>query len=249
MGNDSKKIPKKDNETKTDDTKNNTLINIEKYLQNSSKPLTEGNSYLAKKIEDEYAKIETNIQQICLGKNSDDEEKENEILGKYLFELKQISEKAFIFADKLKDSFFEEFKSKNKEFSNLRKHDDPGCILEFSAWCKNSLKDEKKFLEEMCDKYKDKEYNDEDLEILKQLTGIYLKCFLCSQKIEFKKCKNNCEFNPKEMYDMAEIRDNKRKKVNFYVLPGLYTNELFFRNGKIHVFTYLPDTYYLKLND
>ncbi len=265
MGNESEKEKKKDNkvketkkenekeikkDTKVDnEVKKKSEIDIKKYIKDCSQELSESNSYLAKKIEDEYFKIESDIQQLCLGKCSDDEEKENESLGKYLFKLKNIAEKALELAEKLKDSLFEEFKEKNKVYSNLKNHDDPGCIVEFSSWSKNSLIDEKQFIKEFCEKYKDKDYTEEDYNIFIKLTGIYLQCFLSSQKIEFKKCKNFSEFDSKEMYDLAEIRDNKKnkKKVNFCVLPGLFTNELYFNSGKMHVFTYLPNTYHMNI--
>ena len=55
--------------------------------------------------------------------------------------------------------------------------------------------------------------------------------------------KHNIDFNNNEVYDLAQVRGNK-KKANFEVLPGLFYNQLFFQSGKIHAFCYnLGKTY------
>lgn len=222
-------------------------IDISEYIKPYTKELTFNDSYLAKNIENEYINLESDIQQLCLDKNDEEEEIENESLGKYLYKLKGIASNALKLVSDLKEALFLEFKKNNKIFQNL-KINDPGCIVEFSCWAKNSLIDEKQFLKNFCEKSKKEEYSKEDFDLYLKLAGIYFQCLLSSEIIEFKYLKNyDIDFNNNEMYDLAQVRGNK-KKVNFDVLPGLFYNKIFFQNGKIHVFCYIPNKTYKHQN-
>jgi len=219
-------------------------LDISKYIKTYIKELTFNDSYLAKDIEKDYITLESDIQQLCLDKNDEEEEIENESLGKYLYKLRGIALNAVELVLELKQALFLEFKKQKKEFANL-KINDPGCIVEFSCWTKMSLIDEKQFLENFCKKRKKVEYNEEDFNLYKRLTGFYFQCLLCSEVIELKYLKkNNTDFNNNEMYDLAQVRGSK-KKVNFDVLPGLFYNNLFLQSGKIHVFCYNPGKTYM----
>ena len=218
-------------------------FNISEYINSYSKELTINESYLPKNVEKEYTTIESEIQQLSLAINDEEEETENESLGKFLYKLKGISLNALELANDLKKALFQEFIKNNTQFAKL-KMDDSGCIIEFSSWTKNSLKDEKNFFKHFCEENKKEDYKEEDFNLYLKLTTIYFKCLLCSDIIEFKHLKNNdIDFNSNEMYDLAEVRGNK-KKVNFEVLPGLFYNGMFFQNGKIHVFCYTPEKTY-----
>lgn len=253
MGNHTSKNEKKDNKANKDKGyKNNTISNskfhISKYINAYTKELNINDSYLAKNIEKEYSLLESEIQQLCLDKIEEEEETENESLGKFLYILRGITLNALDLANELKKALFEEFIKNRKEFANL-KMNDPGCIAEFSSWTKNSLIDKKQFLKNFCEEGKKENYNEEDFNLYLRLTDIYFQCLLSNEIIEFKSLKNNnIDFNNNEMYDLAQIRGNK-KKVNFEVLPGLFYNKVFFQKGKIHVFCYIPGkTYMHKVN-
>ena len=212
--------------------------NLSKYLKYKK----ESNSniyYQVKSIENEYIELENEIQQVSLDKNCDDDD-ENKI-EIFLKKLKSIAKSSLNLAQKIKRALFLEFKKNNRNFNNLNINKenqvDQGCINEFSSWCKNNLKDEEQLVLDFCQKYNEEKYINEDFDFYKKLTKIYLQCELCNEIIEYKTCDNECNFNPKQMYDLAEVR-GVNKKVKYYVLPGLFYNGDFFQNGKIHVFAY-----------
>ena len=228
---------KPNEEPKKKNNENILPFNFSKYINPYNGELRMDNSYLAKDIENEYIIIQSDIQQLCLEKNDDDEEMENEFLGKFLYKLKKIALDAKISADDLEKGLFEEFQKCKAEYSGLQKEE---CKTEFSPWIKNSI-NEKQLLENFC-KNKIADYNEEDKGLFFKLTSIYFKCKASSEKIEFKRLGDDgldVDFNSEEMIDLAQIRGNK-KKVNFEVLPGLYHNGQFFQKGKIHVFAYIP---------
>ena len=224
------------NEENKKETKPNEQKKTQKDEENISKYIKEkietnpNNYYQVKNIENEYKKLENEIHQLCLDKNGDDDDEDGSKFEKFLDNLKNISEKAKKISGELKIALYKEFQKNNEKFKNLNlKIDnkvDPGCINEFSSWCKNNIKDEEQF------------YTKEDFDLLKKLTKVYLECELCNEYIDHKKkCPKECNFDNKEMFDLAEVRGTK-KKVKFCVLPGLFYNGEFFQNGKIHVLAY-----------
>ena len=229
------------NRTKSKKKKNNENIlsfKFSKYINPYNGELRMDNSYLAKDIEKEYIIIQSDIQQLCLEKDDDDEEMENEFLSKFLDRLKKIALDARESANDLEEDLFKEFQKNNAEYSGLQEEE---CKTEFSSWIKNSI-NEKQLLENFCkDKIKP-DYNEEDKGLFFKLTSIYFKCKASSEEIKFRGLGDDgldVDFNSEEMIDLAQIRGNK-KKVNFEVLPGLYHNGQFFQKGKIHVFAYIP---------
>ena len=214
--------------------------NLSKYIKDK-KESDKNNYYQVKNLENDYKKLENEIHQLCLDKNGDDDDEDGSKFEKFLENLKNISEKAFKISEKLKKALYKEFQKNNQTFKslNLKKDNkvDESCINEFSSWCKNNLKDEEQFVQDFCQKDNEKNYTKEDFDLLKKLTKIYLECELCNEYIEYKKCKEECNFDNKEMFDLAEVRGAK-KKVKFCVLPGLFYNGEFFQNGKIHVLAY-----------
>lgn len=232
------KIKKPSEEPKKKNNENILPFNFSKYINPYNGELRMDNSYLAKDIENEYIIIQSDIQQLCLEKDDDDEEMENEFLGKFLYRLKKIALDAKISADALKEGLFEEFQKCKEEYSGLQEEE---CKTEFSSWIKNSI-NEKQLLENFCKNKIKPDYNEEDKGLFFKLTSIYFKCKASSEKIEFKRLGDDgldVDFNSEEMIDLAQIRGNK-KKVNFEVLPGLHHNGQFFQKGKIHVFAYIP---------
>lgn len=238
-----KKIDVQIKEEKKKDKRNKE--DISKYIKGENEESNENIYYKVKDIENEYNKIENEIQQLSLDKNCDDNDNENEAQEssheRFLKKLKNIYLQAQKIVNEKKKALFEEFKKRKSQFANLKldkKYNvDPGCINEFSSWCKNNIKNEEQMVEDLCRKYKEENYNEEDLNIFIKLTGIYLQCSLCNEIIELKTCKNNDNFDKTQMYDLAEIR-GINKKVKFLVLPGLYYNGNYFQNGKIHVYAY-----------
>lgn len=232
------KIKKSNEDPKKKNNENILSFNFSKYINPYNGELRMDNSYLAKDIEKEYIIIQSDIQQLCLEKNDDDEEMENEFLGKFLDRLKKIALDARESANDLEEDLFKEFQKNNAKYSGLKQEE---CKTEFSSWIKNSI-NEKQLLENFCKNKIEPDYNEEDKGLFFKLTSIYFKCKASSEEIKFRDLKNDgldIDFNSEEMIDLAQIRGNK-KKVNFEVLPGLYHNGQFFQKGKIHVFAYIP---------
>ena len=235
--NEETKIKKQKEEPKKKDKENILSFNFSNYIKPYNGELRIDNSYSAKDIEKEYINIQSDIQQLCLEKNNDDEEIENEFLGKFLYGLKKIALDAKKTAKELEEDLLKEFKKNKTKYSGLKKEK---YRTEFSSWIKNSI-NEKQLLENFC-KTKTNDYKEEDKGLFFKLASIYFKCLASSEIIEFRTLKNgdsDIDFNSEEMFDLAQIRGNK-KKVNFEVLPGLYHNGEFFQKGKIYVFAYIP---------
>ena len=215
---------------------------IYKYIKEKNES-NENNYYQVKNIEKKYIKLENEIQQLCLDKKceEDDNDEDDKKFENFLINIKHISENALNLAKILKRALFKEFKKNNNNLVNLNINKDnqveQSYINEFSSWCKNNIKDEDNLVQEYCKKYKSGNYNKEDFDLFVKLTTVYLECELCNEIIEYKTCDNECDFNNKKMYDLAEVR-GVNKKVKFYILPGLFYNGDFFQNGKIHVFAY-----------
>ena len=232
------KIKKSNEDPKKKNNENILSFNFSKYINPYNGELRMDNSYLAKDIEKEYIIIQSDIQQLCLEKDDDDEEMENEFLSKFLDRLKKIALDARESANDLEEDLFKEFQKNNAKYSGLKQEE---CKTEFSSWIKNSI-NEKQLLENFCKNKIEPDYNEEDKGLFFKLTSIYFKCKASSEEIKFRDLKNDgldIDFNSEEMIDLAQIRGNK-KKVNFEVLPGLYHNGQFFQKGKIHVFAYIP---------
>lgn len=244
------KDSKEKNNTNDTTEKNNAILNEEKCggggvvdISQYLKDKKESNEYIyfkAKDIENEYSQLEREIQQLCLEKNSEEDENSNEFEN-FLKKIKQISKTSLDIAKILKKAIYDAFIENNKEFSNLKlkKNDqvDEGCINEFSSWCKNNLKDVDKLVQDFCHKYGGFKHEKDDFDIFMRFTKVYLKCQLCNEIIEYRECEDKCNFDNKTMYDLAEIR-GVNKKVKYYILPGLFYNGAFFQDGKIHVYAY-----------
>jgi hypothetical protein len=235
------KIKKEEVKTKEKKTENQILIKLSKYIKGQKEESKENIYFEIKDIENNYIKLENEIQQISLAKICNEEEDSENLLEKYLKKLKNISENARKIAFEIKKILFNEFQKRNPIFVNLKINKnnfvDPGCIYEFSSWCKNNIKDENQICEDLCRENKEENYEEEDLNIFIKLTKIYLQCELCNENIEFKSCDENCNFDKNQMYDLAEV-SGINKKVKFYILQGLFYNGKFIKNGKIHVFAY-----------
>ena len=234
----------KNNKEPKDIIKEESKINednyIFKYLNDEKSEKKEIIYFVAKDIEKQYIIIESKIQQICLNKNGDDNDETNNTFEIYLKKLKNISEKALDISIILQRDLFKEFQRRNKIFSDLKIKEktyfiDPGCISDFSSWCKNNLINEQKIVEDFCGKEVGEGYTKEDMDIFFQITRIYLQCRLCNENIEFKTCKPDINFDKNTMSDLAELR-GVNKKAKFCVLPGLFYNGNFIESGKMHVY-------------
>ena len=75
------------------------------------------------------------------------------------------------------------------------------------------------------------------------MTKLYFHCKLSFPSIEINFEKEEM-FNSKKMIDF--INRGPNRKVNFVILPSLYSNGNYLQNGKSFVFTYNKNTFYFK---
>ena len=196
--------------------------------QNINKQNKKLDYFISKDIQEENKEITRIFQKEALNYINDDEKTENESIGEFLKEVASISRRAYNNSNKLfKDMYnFSEFKRKEKTFSNLK--NDEQLKKEFSSWVKEYEKTpegKQKYVEYFNEfKVEGSLTNEKYILILfSQLTILYFHC-----KIAF---------------PIVDVKGNNRK-VNFVILPSLFSNGNYLENGKSWVFTYKKNTFY-----
>ena len=147
-------------------------------------------------------------------------------------------------ADELFINMFQEFSKFMQEENNISTlKNDVQLRKEFSSWVKEYEKgsEGKKKYENY---FKDERifYKNEKISTLfPQLTKLYFHCKLSFPIVEigFDDIKSGESFNHETMIDF--INKGNNRKVNFVILPSLFSNGNFLENGKYWVFTYKKD--------
>ena len=193
------------------------------------------NNFTSKDIQEENKEITRYFQNEAYNYIKDDEEVENENIAKFLKKVGIISRVSYNQVKKLYKIM------KNKYMKNFEK--------KFSSYVKN-LEEKKGYkYENILNKVKFVK-NDEDekeqkflLKLFYDLSIMYFHCNISYPLVEisFKKEKN---FNADNMIDF--INRGKDRKVNFIILPSLFSNGNFLQNGKSWAFTFSKDTYRFK---
>ena len=212
----------------------------------------EFDNFTSKDIQEENKEITRIFQKEALNHINDEEEKENEIIAQFLIKVANISRKSYKKSDELFIKMFKKFPNfpgKEKAISSLE--NDEQLRKEFSSWVKHFEKDPdgNKYYENYFSSIKseDKSLNEKYLYILfSQLTILYFHCKLSFPivKVDFS---YEPTFNHEKMIDF--INKGKNRKVNFVILPSLFSNDNYLENGKSFVFTYKEDTYKFEIKD
>ena len=230
---------------------NNSDINeINKNKEYKIETNSELNIFTAKDIQEENKEITRNFQNETYNYMNINEKIENENVAKFLRYVAQISRIAYNTSYKLLKEMEEKFiKFKKKKIS----FNDEDIKKEFSFLMKNSEKEN-----QIKGKSKFKEYENilnkenplKEKENTKQgkylfnlyynLTLMYFHCHIAFPlvEIDFKAEEN---FNSEKMIDF--INRGKSRKVNFVILPALFSNGNYLQNGKYWVFTFCKNTY------
>ena len=201
-------------------------------------------TFSSKDIQDENKEITRKFQNEAYKYLSNSNEKiENEYIALFFKEAARISRIAYskgkILLKKMKEEYI-----KNKGGKILINENDR---KEFSSWIKNYEKENgRKEYKNIIGQVKlfEKVENNEEQKYLSQLfNDLFVMYFHCDLScpivsINFKKEEN---FNPNEMIDF--VNTGKNRKVNFIILPSLFSNGIFLENGKSWVFTYHKDTF------
>ena len=224
--------------------KENNLNQIEKNFKRLD-------YFTSKDIQDENKYITRIFQKEALNYIDDEEEKENENIAYYLKLIANDSRRAYNSSKKLFKKMFEEFSktlNKKKAISTLK--NDEQFKKEFSSWVKEYEKDPKG-KQELQNYFKDERIfykNEKILTLFPQLTKLYFHCELCFPIVEigFDDFKSGESFNHEIMIDF--INKGNNRKVNFVILPSLFSNGNFLENGKYWVFTYKEKIHFILVN-
>ena len=204
--------------------------------------------FTAKDIQEENKEITRIFQKESLNHIDDDEEVENKTIGYFLKKVALISRMAYNTSDELFKKMFNEFlKYKNKTKNILDLKYDEQLKKEFSSWVKEYEKDSKgkqvysNYFNLFTGKgiYDNNKYPNN---LLPQLIKLYFHCELSFPNVDVDfNLKSGIIFNHEKMIDF--INKGNNRKVDFVILPSLFSNGNFLENGKFWVFTYKKDTF------
>ena len=199
-------------------------------------------NFTSKDIQDENKEMTRNFEKEAFNyMNNPNENLENETVSKFLKEVARISRIAYKEEKKLLKKMKEKYRNKKHFIENEKSR------KEFSSWVKSFEKEKgKKEYENIIGQVKlfeNPKNNDEEKYLTKlfyDLTIMYFHCDLAFPlvSIDFKK---EDKFNSDKMIDF--INTGSDRKVNFIILPSLFSNGNFLENGKAWVFTYHKDTF------
>jgi len=231
--------------------------NTSKAQQDENKQYIKLDYFTSKDIQEENKEITRKFQKEALNNINDDEETENETIGQFLKEVAMISRRAYNSSNELLMKMFDEFQiftEEEKTITNLE--NDEQLKKEFSSWVKEYEKDHegKQKYQKYFNEFKGKEQytKQEYTQILfSQLTILYFHCKLSFPIVEvnFNDIKSGISFDHEIMIDF--INKGNNRKVNFVILPSLFSNGNYLENGKFWVFTYKKKTFHFsdsKLN-
>ena len=222
-------------------------VNSLRSHQDKNKQYRKLDYFTSKDIQDENKEITRIFQKESLNHIDDDEETENKTIGEFLKGVSLISRKAYIVSNELFTKILEEFsKEEGKIISNLK--NDEQLKKEFSSWVKEYEKtsEGKKIYEDFFNHYKCKgQFDKQDYiqTLFSQLIILYFHCEISFPIVDvnFNDIKSEMAFNHEQMIDF--INKGNNRKVNFVILPSLFSNGNYLDNGKSWVFTYKENTF------
>ena len=253
-------LTKNKNEIKKKDIekwKNNILIKINLEIDKFIEQIKGGENVNEQKNKNEY-KMESNSElNMFTPKDIQEENKEinylggnekieNEKVAHFLKDVGIISrisyKKSNLLCNIMKEKFLKLKGNSKKSFGN------ENTIKEFSCWIKKfeNEKKEKNEYQNFFNSIKlfDKEEKNVTQEFLKKLfcdlTLMYFHCSISLPRVEIN-FKIKDDFNSDNMIDF--INRGKNRKVNFVILPSLFSLGNYLQNGKSWVFTYSKDTF------
>ena len=230
---------------------NNTNTNeINKNKEYKFETNSELNIFTSKDIQEENKEITRTFQNETYNYMNINEKTENENAAKFLRYVAQISRIAYNTSYKLLKEMEEKFmklKKKKISFNNEDTKKEFSFLMK-SSEKENQIKGKNKFKEyenilnkenpfKKIENTKEQKYL---LNLYYNLTIMYFHCHIAFPlvEIDFKTEEN---FNSEKMIDF--INRGKSRKVNFVILPALFSNGNFLQNGKYWVFTFCKNTF------
>jgi hypothetical protein len=262
-------LTKNKNEIKKKDIekwKNNILITINKEIDNFIEQIkekenvneaknkneykmesnTELNMFTPKDIQEENKEITRNFQNEAYNYLNTNEKIENEKIAYFLKNVGEISRisynKANILYNIMQEKFLNLKENLKKSFEN------ENTIKKFSCWIKK-IENEKGNIEYQnffnSIKLFDKDEKNDEQKFLRKLfhdlTLMYFHCFISFPLVEINFKIKGDDFDSEKMIDF--INRGKNRKVNFVILPSLFSFGSFLQNGKAWVFTFSKNTF------
>ena len=240
----------KNGNTPSNLNKMNLKLLLNEYIDKREykfKRKTKLNNFTSKDIQKENKEITRYFQNEAYNYIKDDEEVENENIAKFLKKVGIISRISYNQGKKL-------FKIMKERYIKFKRNkisiENENSRKKFSCWVKNLEEKKGNKYENILNKVKLFK-NDEDIKeqkfLLKLFCDLSIMYFHCNisfplVEISFRKEKN---FNSDKMIDF--INKGKDRKVNFIILPSLYSNGNFLQNGKSWVFTFSKCTFHENL--
>ena len=221
-------------------------VNVSRVQKDKKKQNKKLDNFTSKDIEEENKEITRIFQKESLNYINDDEETENETIGQFLKGVALISRRAYNNSNKLfKDMFDEYLKVEDEEINISDLENDEQLKKEFSSWVKEyeQTTEGKKKYEQYFKQFKGEGTLAKEKYIhtlFSQLTILYFHCELSFPIVDVN-FDSEIIFNHEKMIDF--INKGNNRKVNFVILPSLFSNGNYLENGKSWVFTYKKDTF------
>ena len=216
---------------------NNNNIKKEYKIESSN----ELNIFTSKDIQEENKEITRNFQNETYNYMNVNEKIENENVALFLKEVARISRISY----NNKNLLFKLMKDKYIQIKGNISFNDENSKKEFSSWVKKFEKENgnKEYLNilNQIKLFDNNNTNQKYLEkLFYDLTIMYFHCDLSFPSIQINFKKEN-DFISEKMIDF--INRGKNRKVNFIILPSLFSNGNYLQNGKSWVFTYYKNTF------
>ena len=226
-----------DNKKQDNLNENNNNIKKEYKIESSN----ELNIFTSKDIQEENKEITRNFQNETYNYMNVNEKVENENVALFLREIARLSRISYnkknLLLKLMKEKYIKEKGNKSINGENSEK--------EFSSWVKKFEKENgnKEYLNilNQIKLFDNNNTNQKYLEkLFYDLTIMYFHCDLSFPSIQINFKKEN-DFISEKMIDF--INRGKNRKVNFIILPSLFSNGNYLQNGKSWVFTYYKNTF------
>ena len=228
---------KSDNKKLDNLNENNNNIKKEYKIESSN----ELNTFTSKDIQEENKEITRNFQNETYNYMNVNEKIENENVALFLKEVARLSRISY----NNKNLLFKLMKDKYIQIKGNISFNDENSKKEFSSWVKKFEKENgnKEYLN-ILNQIKIFDNNNTNQKYLEKLfydlTIMYFHCDLSFPSIQINFKKEN-DFISEKMIDF--INRGKNRKVNFIILPSLFSNGNYLQNGKSWVFTYYKNTF------
>ena len=226
-----------DNKKQDNLNENNNNIKKEYKIESSN----ELNIFTSKDIQEENKEITRNFQNETYNYMNVNEKIENENVALFLKEVARLSRISY----NNKNLLFKLMKDKYIQIKGNISFNDENSKKEFSSWVKKFEKEnENKEYLNILNQIKLFDNNNTNQKYLEKLfydlTIMYFHCDLSFPSIQINFKKEN-DFISEKMIDF--INRGKNRKVNFIILPSLFSNGNYLQNGKSWVFTYYKNTF------